>query len=499
VRQSLVAVILVCAVYGATSITSTLRVVPALDVTVVLALAAVAVGVMCAVLAALIGRLISDERVVWIGVALALYSVVAIPAATVGMTVDRGVTVIGNVRLGAHVCVVLLLLIAAFWPRLRDRCGGGRRALLSAVVLCALCAGLGLVFPSASIAVTTAQPVRIVVALGAVVAGASLAVLGWRPYSPAHSWIGLGCAVIGLAHLGRVVLSGEVMSPQLSFLVLRLLGLGVVLLGLGVLALWALRSIDGAQVDQEELRSELHRTAEQRHELRNGLAGLAGAADLLEAGGDESDVLRAAVAAEVGRLEELLRRPGGRPPRLRGEYSVEDVLRQQTVIRRSGGMDVRFDSEPDLCAVGTPHTLAQVLTNVLANCAAHAADSPVRIQASRRGGSVVVRVTDFGPGVEGGSEAAVFEAGERRRGSPGQGLGLHISRRLLSAEGGAIEIRSAHGCPGCTVLIHLAGAGSAAAVSEGALSHGSGRVMRTAQVAPPQRSGLESPVEVPSV
>jgi two-component system OmpR family sensor kinase len=465
--QTLVAALLVIGVLCLTALTTVPELVSARDIVVVLSLAAVAVGVMCAVLAALLGLLIGDERAVWIGVALALYSVVAVPAAESEMTVDPNAAVLGNIRLSAHFCLVLLLLIAAFRPGLRTRCGG-RNALFSALLLCVVCGGLGLVFPAVSLAITSAEAVRAVIALGAVTAGAALAVLGWKHYSPAHSWIGLGCAVIGLAHLARITHSGQHTSSELSFVVLRLLGLALVLVGLRELSSWALRAIDGSDIDQDELRLELRRSAEQRHELRNGLAGLAGAADLLESGDDDGGALRAAVAAEVARLEVLLRLPGARIGQLRGEaspcgeYPVEQILRQQVVLRRSAGMDVHLDIESGLRAVGTPHTLAQVLANVLANCVAHAPGSPVRIHAGRRGGAVVLRVTDFGPGVIDASQTTVFEAGERRPGSSGQGLGLHISKRLLRAEGGSIEIRSEPNAPGCTVLIHLPVAAAAA-------------------------------------
>ena len=110
------------------------------------------------------------------------------------------------------------------------------------------------------------------------------------------------------------------------------------------------------------------------------------------------------------------------------------------MLRRSAGMDVRADVEPHLCAVGSPATLAQVVTNLLANAERHAPGSPVRITAAQREGRVEIRVRDFGPGVAAGEERAVLEPGVRDERAGGRGLGLHLCRTLLAAEDAAIDI-----------------------------------------------------------
>jgi two-component system OmpR family sensor kinase len=128
-------------------------------------------------------------------------------------------------------------------------------------------------------------------------------------------------------------------------------------------------------------------------------------------------------------------------------------------------MAIRVEAELGLRALGSPSTLAQVLTNVLANCARHAPGSPIHIQAGRAGDTVRIRVSDFGPGVARGAEQHVFREGVRGERSEGVGLGLHISTRLLVEDGGRMFIQpSGRNQAGCTVVLELQ-----AAVSEHAM------------------------------
>lgn len=49
---------------------------------------------------------------------------------------------------------------------------------------------------------------------------------------------------------------------------------------------------------------------------------------------------------------------------------------------------------------------------------------------------LTVSVSDDGPGLSAAGRATAFEAGVRRSGSPGEGLGLAISRDLARRHGG---------------------------------------------------------------
>jgi PAS domain S-box-containing protein len=93
--------------------------------------------------------------------------------------------------------------------------------------------------------------------------------------------------------------------------------------------------------------------------------------------------------------------------------------------------------------------LVQVFTNLILNAAdALSATDPrhnlIRISSSQRGASAVVEIADSGPGVPAALRAQVFEpffttkpVGE------GSGLGLHVTRTLVEALGGTIEVGTA--------------------------------------------------------
>jgi two-component system OmpR family sensor kinase len=209
-----------------------------------------------------------------------------------------------------------------------------------------------------------------------------------------------------------------------------------------------------------DVRVGLQRAAHRDHELCNSVNALTSATMLLNSDDRHAadlQVLRAAVADELARLNELLHSPGpggqSRDPR---DYDVLDVVRQRVALAASTGMDVRMvDVDPRLRVHGDPSVLAQVLTNVLTNCERHAPGSPVRITGSRRGRTAVLRVCDFGPGVPAELQPGIFECGVRGSTSPGHGFGLYLARRLLAEEAGLITVKSRPAGAGCTVVIEL--------------------------------------------
>ena len=224
---------------------------------------------------------------------------------------------------------------------------------------------------------------------------------------------------------------------------------------------------------QEELAAttlEMERVgelaAERDHELRNGLAGLAGITHLLDPdpGGAGHEPLKHAVLAELGRLHRILDRSGSDPGDPDGaepaaDYLVEPVLAGLVMLRRTGRDDVHLRVQSGLRAHGHSAVLAQVVTNLLANCERHAPGATVTVTAARHGDRIVISVRDEGPGLPPAAESEVFERGRRDAHAGGSGLGLHISRRLITAEGGALELRTVDQPRGCvaTVTVPLAG------------------------------------------
>ena len=192
--------------------------------------------------------------------------------------------------------------------------------------------------------------------------------------------------------------------------------------------------------------------AERDHELRNLVAGLSGAARVLTdetvASLDGRRLLEAA-GSELERLQQML--SGG--PAGAGDAGVGRVLRDLALVHRAGGLDVWVEVDGDPHVAVEPGVLAQVLTNLLVNCARHAPGARVWLRARVRGAQVRVEVADDGPGLPAGATASLVRRGERGPGSAGQGLGLAISAELVERHRGTFLMVS--GSRGCTAVLDL--------------------------------------------
>lgn len=102
--------------------------------------------------------------------------------------------------------------------------------------------------------------------------------------------------------------------------------------------------------------------------------------------------------------------------------------------------------------------LERVLLNVLGNAAKYAPGKPVAIRVRQSDGKAYLSVSDQGPGIELRDQERIFERFERAASSEasglGLGLGLYISRHLLQAFGGTINVESTPG-QGATFTIEL--------------------------------------------
>jgi two-component system OmpR family sensor kinase len=284
-------------------------------------------------------------------------------------------------------------------------------------------------------------------------------------------WMGMGFLLVAAAHTHRVTTGREYLETDLIFGELRLLGMLTVLVG----TLQLLRGgVQAVRTEKSELQEELQvaavhmqraaaKTAERDHELRNGLAGLTGITQLLSdgGGGGEHERLRGAVLRELARLAAMLEEHEGSTNGTigaSGGYDVTPVLVDAVMLQQAAGVHVDLSSPPGLLAGGHPDVLAHVVTNLLANCARHAAGARVRVRAQAVGGRVRIEVADDGPGIPPGHESLVLERGVRGPASRGDGLGLCVSRELLEGIGGSLRIVSRGGAGGgCTVVVELPG------------------------------------------
>jgi two-component system, OmpR family, sensor kinase len=415
----------------------------------ILTIAAAAAGAGAAILAGVAARLTGDPRPSWIAAALVLYCLIVLPWSTV-VAVQLDVVHRAS-RLVAYLGALILLLLAIRPPRVL-RAWGGWVLLLATGLLALVVLGL----PESPVMrwLVEGPVLTVAVLCGWTAAAAVFVADGYRRRSRPRIRLGIGLVVLAVGQLYRVAADSTDPSANLVFGGLRVVGLLIVLVALAQLALLAVRSVESAQWRQQEelATAALHMgraqeaAAERDHELRNGLAGLAGITHLLsdDTGSPHHERLKHAVLAELGRLHALL--DGGLPDGLPDvDYAVEPVLAGLVALR--GDMAVTLSVEPGLHLRGDPAVLAQIVTNLLVNSARHAPGADVSVTARSGNGVVSIEVRDTGPGLP--PEGARADAG------PGSGLGLPISRRLAATQGGRLQLRTMANPRGCSALLTL--------------------------------------------
>lgn len=279
-----------------------------------------------------------------------------------------------------------------------------------------------------------------------------------------NTWrIGAGLSLLTAAHLEQSSGHLGIWMQDLEFGVLRLAGLGVVLLVLLRPAsrrarfLRAMRREDtgGIAMSAGSGGRAAREVAERNHEIRNVLSGLAGVGCLLGARADRLDAaqwqeLAGAMQTELDRLRELLEESF--PPR-DSASEVGPVVNRLAAIHRVRGMRIELALQPGLRAAMPATELAQVLTNLLANCDRHAPGASVRIGTNAESGFVRITVADDGPGLSPPEIACVLGGEQFDASAGGSGIGLRICRRLLHARGGHVRLRSHGRGKGCTVEV----------------------------------------------
>lgn len=199
------------------------------------------------------------------------------------------------------------------------------------------------------------------------------------------------------------------------------------------------------------------------HEVKNPLAGLRGAAQLLERRLADSDLrqLAAMVISEADRLASLadgLLRHGG-AARI-GPVGIHELLErlESLVSAEANAPRVRHDYDPSLPDItGDSDRLLQVLLNLARNAieaGAHTITLRTRIEHGARLGDRTVRaalrvdVLDDGPGVPDELRDVLFHPLVSGR-PDGTGLGLALSREIAHDHGGDLRYVSR---PGDTVF-----------------------------------------------
>jgi signal transduction histidine kinase len=109
-------------------------------------------------------------------------------------------------------------------------------------------------------------------------------------------------------------------------------------------------------------------------------------------------------------------------------------------------IDLTMPPQP-LMLHGDRARLEQVLNNLLSNAVKYSPfGSRVRVELARTGTELILEVSDEGPGIPPEDRPQIFEAFARHSATheeaPGTSLGLWVSRRVVEAHGGRIELES---------------------------------------------------------
>ena len=105
-------------------------------------------------------------------------------------------------------------------------------------------------------------------------------------------------------------------------------------------------------------------------------------------------------------------------------------------------------AQPTLAGQWDVHRLEQVVSNLLSNALRYAAGTAVDVQVRVEGDEAVVLVKDEGPGVAPEDQERIFERFERGIAPSdvgGLGLGLYITRKIVEAHGGRVDVVSGPG------------------------------------------------------
>ncbi|RKH72068.1 sensor histidine kinase [Corallococcus aberystwythensis] len=214
------------------------------------------------------------------------------------------------------------------------------------------------------------------------------------------------------------------------------------------------------------------------HDLRNPLSALKLSTALTGRGEVTPERMQrtlALVRRQVARLDQMVgdlldatRIEAGKLELQPEVRDTRELARSVVELYQSGDSGHTLDLVlPDTAVLvrADPSRLEQVLNNLVSNAIKYSpAGSRVEVSVRGDGEHAVVAVADQGIGMSTEDLKGLFvpfqRAGNAKQRAPGVGLGLSVSRRIIEAHGGRIEVESQPG-QGSVFRVHLARVSSA--------------------------------------
>ncbi len=193
------------------------------------------------------------------------------------------------------------------------------------------------------------------------------------------------------------------------------------------------------------------------HEIRNPLSGINVYLTTLRRiiGGcgahDEAEEIIAQVQSASNKIESVVRRAldFSKPGETRFALTdvnalVDEALNLSSVSLRSSGIEVERELSPDLPkCYADPHQFEQVILNLISNAAEalrnHTEPRKVKVSTRAENNTILLTVSDSGPGVPEEIVDRVFEPFFSTK-TENSGLGLSITNRIITDHGGQIDI-----------------------------------------------------------
>jgi len=286
---------------------------------------------------------------------------------------------------------------------------------------------------------------------------------GMNPTMSAFGGYSNMALTLGLRSVGALAWQPDTLSREVATAV----GAQVAIAVARAVATGATARMEAAR-EGERLRSALVDSL--THELRTPLTSIRAAATTLHENGEQLDTdgrkdLAAIIDEEASRLDLLIGEAvemaeidanvvevhlEPHHPRVLLDQAVDGLQKALASHRISISTVSPDDSDPDKPAWFDPHLLGRVLRHLLENAAAYTPPGGrVSFSSRRVGNRLEFTVEDNGPGIDAVDLPLIFEKFYRgRSGSKsrkGSGMGLAISRAILSAHGGGIEATSTPG------------------------------------------------------